>query len=265
MATTIDDLDFLLPVLLLWVILLCVRVGLWLGPILVRLVLGLVGTLHLPWQQPPRADLLAEWVHSVPALEPGAQEVGVCTPLPQGDEAFLSVSAAAAARLRPRARWVRVLDGLLGGRVGLVGRLIRGRWVPDLPAGDRSSVANALLANLKGGARLLGGGVVQRKPGEDGAGHMYFVLELPSGETVTVFPELLSRLQAYSCFRRRELALVPALRARGVDWCRSSGLPVWAWPLAVPSSVALSMQISHEEEVCWGLMPTTLLSEQLGF
>jgi len=265
MATTITDLDFLLPVLVLWLSFLCVRLGIWLVPILTRRLGGFFEAFLPLWRRPPLAELPAEWVHSVPGLAPIAQQAGVGTPLPEGDEAFLSVSAAAAARLRPRARWVRVLDGLFGGRVGFVGKLLRGRWVPDLPTGGRSPVANALLSNLKDGARLLGGGVVQRKPGEDGTGHVYYVLELPSGETVTVFPELLSRLQAYSCFRRREMALVPALRARGVDWCRSSGLPVWAWPLAVPSSVALSMQVTSEEEACWGLMPTTFLSEQLGF
>jgi len=214
---------------------------------------------------PHQADLPAEVVRVHPRRDARAQRRGVGTALPaQEGEALLSVSAAAAARLRPRARWVRALDGLFGRRVGLVGLLVRGWWIPDLPAPGRSAVANALLANLQDGARLLGGGVVQRKEGDEGRGHVYYVLELSSGDTVVVFPELLSRLQAYSCFRGRDSALVPALRARAVDWCRSSGLPVWAWPFAVPTSVALSMRVFREEECAMGLMPPTLLSEHLG-
>jgi len=215
------------------------------------------------WIAPHQADLPAEVVACVPPGMQRAQETGLGTGLPAEEgEAHLSVSAATAARLRPRARWVRALDSLLGARCGLVGRLVRGWWVPDLPAAGRSPVANALLANLKGGARLLGGGVIHRKAGDEGHGHVYYVLELASGETLTVFPELLSRLQAYSCFRRREEALVPALRARGVDWCRSSGLPCWVWPMALPSAVALSMRPFVEEETAQSLMGSTLLSEQ---
>lgn len=261
------------PVLALFVVLCCwplSRVVVWCATAAMNF--GLVCLGYLLWAFDPRwiaphqADLPAEVVRVNPRRDERAQRRGVGTALPpQEGEAHLSVSAAAAARLRPRARWVRVLDGLFGRRVGLVGRLVRGWWVPDLPAAGRTAVANALLANLKGGARLLGGGVVQRKTGEEGRGHVYYVLELASGETVTVFPELLSRLQAYSCFRRRDVALVPALRARGVDWCRSSGLPAWAWPYAVPCAVAMSMQPTLEEEAAMGLMPTTLLSEQLGF
>lgn len=165
-------------------------------------------------------------------------------------EAHLSVSQAAfaAGRLRPRARWVRALEAVLGGPTGSVGRLVRGRWVPDLPSSRRSPVANGLITSLSGGARLLGGGVVQHpEAGRPNASQVWYLLELPDGEQVVCFPELLARLQAYSVFRDRDASLLSALTARARDWCKLE-LPAWAWAHALASSVALAFDASVQED-----------------
>jgi len=181
------------------------------------------------------------------------------------DEGGLSLSSAAlvAGRLRRRARWVRTLEGVLGGRCGVVASVIRGRWVPDLPSTRRSPVASALLGNLKNGAKLLGGGVVANTGGETPRNEVYYVLELPEGDSVLVFPDLLSRLQSYSVFRQRDAALLAALRARAREWCKLS-LPAWVWPLAIPGAVALATMTTEAEEssvALIGAVNPTLLSE----
>lgn len=244
---------------------------------------------------PPEAPLAFEdseqWVMDLLQADP----VESYDWMQQEGEAHLSVSGAALAaiRLRPRARWVRVLEAAFGGRH--VGSFFRGRWVPDLPSSGRTPLANAMLANLAGGARLLGGGVIAKKiesgpsrvarltefrdevrcldelkqtlgghqlvrdrldeideksgGGSQDVGQVYYILELPEGEQVLVFPDLLARLQAYSVFRQRDTALVQALRARAREWCKLS-LPAWVWPLAMPGAVALATRHSSTELAC---------------
>jgi len=198
--------------------------------------------------EPPPFDL--EMEDLPPGLDQDGVQSGASTHrmrLEGEGPASLSGSAWADSRLRARSRWVRHLEGLLGGRHGVVGLVVRGRWVPDLPSTRRSPVANALLSNLRGGAKLLGGGVVERTGGETPGSVVYYHLELPEGESVLVFPDLLSRLQSYAVFRPRDSALVGALRARAREWCKLE-VPAWVWPLAIPSAVALAMRTSVSEE-----------------
>jgi len=178
-------------------------------------------------------------------------------------EACLSVSSGAFAlgRLRPRARWVRALEAVLGEGCGSVGRLVRGRWLPDLPSTRRSPVANSLLVSLKGGAKLLGGGVVQNhEAGASITNQVWYMLELPEGEQVVVFPDLLARLHAYCLFRGRETALLSALRARARDWCKRE-LPSWVWPFAMPPAIFLAWQGTTMEDQAFGMISRCVVND----
>jgi len=79
------------------------------------------------------------------------------------------------------------------------------------------------------------------------------LLELPEGEQLVVFPELLARLHAYSLFRAREESLLASLRARARDWCKQE-LPVWAWPLAMPPSIYLAWEGTTFEDQALSLI-----------
>lgn len=175
----------------------------------------------------------------------------------------LTGALVARARLRGRSVWVCRLEGLLGGRRGVVADLLARRWVPDLPSQKRSPVANALIGNLEGGAKLLGGGAIQSKEGGEARAEVWYEVELPEGERVVVFPDLLASLQSYSVFRPRDAALLAALRARAREWCKLR-LPTWVWPLAMPGAVALATARSSSElsglEVLSAVGNSTLLS-----
>jgi len=174
----------------------------------------------------------------------------------------LTGALVARARLRGRSVWVCRLEELLGGRRGVVADLLARRWVPDLPSQKRSPAANALIGNLEGGAKLLGGGAIQFGGGEART-EVWYEVELPEGERVVVFPDLLASLQSYSVFRPRDAALLAALRARAREWCKLR-LPTWAWPLAMPGAVALATARSSSElsgmEVLNAVGNSTLLS-----
>jgi len=174
----------------------------------------------------------------------------------------LTGALVARSRLRGRSVWVCRLEELLGGRRGVVADLLARRWVPDLPSRERSPVANALIGNLESGAKLLGGGAIQNGGGETRT-EVWYEVELPEGERVVVFPDLLASLQSYSIFRSRDAALLAALRARAREWCKLR-LPTWVWPLAMPGAIALATARSASElsgmEVLSAVGNTTLLS-----
>lgn len=165
-------------------------------------------------------------------------------------EVPLSISAGfKTARLRRRARWVRVLERILGGRCGgAVGAFVRGRWIPDLPAAQRSSQLNVLLSTIPDGAKVHGGGLVENPEsvapmGDNDAisasrfkSQLWYLLELSDGTLHVVFPDLVCRLGSYSLFRERDQSLLDALRARARDWCKRE-LPSWAWSYAMPPAV----------------------------
>jgi len=152
-------------------------------------------------------------------------------------------------RPRRRAVWVRRLQSVLGVAPGVVGQLVRGRWLPDLPSPEFSLGTNLTLAHLEEGVRILGGGSVQTKPrGSDEPGcEAYLVVELSDGSREVVFPSLLATLSSYSLLRQRDATLVGALRLRAVEWCRGVGLSKAATWAAVPSAFRFAWQVSPAE------------------
>jgi hypothetical protein len=172
-----------------------------------------------------------------------------------GAHAGMALEEATASRLRRRTRWVRSLECSLGGEIGCVGKLVRGRWRPDLASPERNHAVNLLLSHFDNGARLLGGGVrssvrpvrVEGTDGEEVRTEAYFVLELADGSREVVFPELLFALASYAFLRERDALLVGSLRLRALDWCKKVGLS-WAdtW-MAVSSAVHLAWRVSPRE------------------
>jgi hypothetical protein len=200
----------------------------------------------------PPGTITGLWV-DLPTELPGSvaadNEFGLPPPgglnyWPGGRQVSISC-VAAAQRLRRRARWVRALEKVLGGRTGVVASFVRGRWLPDLPSSDRCLDANYLLGTIPTGARCLGGGVTQGKRPELDDVHIYLVLDL-EGECVLVYPELLGKLRMYSLFRKRDDALLGALRSRAVEWARDRLYNPVA-DMAVASAVACAMLPSSHE------------------
>lgn len=150
-------------------------------------------------------------------------------------------------RLRRRARWVRAVERVLGGRRGIVASFLRGWWRPDLPSRERSDVLNYLLGSISNGVRVLGGGFENVAEGEDPSYGVYFVVD--DGESQHVlFPQLLARLRSYAVYRNRDLTLLATLRARGGEWCRKVGLRPHVVDLAITDAVAFAMLPSTHEE-----------------
>jgi hypothetical protein len=150
----------------------------------------------------------------------------------------------AGARLRPRARWARGLEVVLGVRRGTLGAIVRGRWTPDLPSAANPACLNLVLSQFEDGAILLGGGEVQCKDGERAT---YYVVELSDGSRNVLFPELLSRLGSYALLRQRDAVLVSALRLRALEWCKSKGISDTLRLLIVPSVLRCVFEKSPEE------------------
>jgi hypothetical protein len=170
-------------------------------------------------------------------------------------------TALATGRVRPRARWVRAAEVVCGKQ--RVGRLLSGRWTPDLPSREQSDVANYLLATVSGGAKVIGGGlrtVPDSGSKEDG---VYLVLETQSGRSLC-FPNLLGRLRSYSLFRDRDRLLLGSLRARAEEWCRARAFEPWLTDLAVSSALELSWPVAPHHRFarrCWeSASANTLLS-----
>lgn len=159
------------------------------------------------------------------------------------------------ARLRPRARWVRALETCLGGRKGVVASFLGRRWTPDLADRDRADVQNYLLGTIEGGARLLGGGVVEVGDVERGErskrkqDHVYFIVDTGAEEASLVFPELLGRLRTYALYRKRDGLLLGALRTRAQGWCKAMGLRAHIMDLAVAAATSMAMMPSTHERV----------------
>lgn len=165
----------------------------------------------------------------------------------EGQDSFVPLSAIMA-RPRRRARWVRRLEAYLGLDVGGVGRLLRGQWTPDLLERQGNHVAASILERFPYGAKIIGGGSVLTVVGEaPGEPQGYIILELPDGSWEAVFPELHNRLASYALFRKRDALLVPALRVRALDWCKSVGLSQSDTWIAVASAIHLVWQVSPRE------------------
>jgi hypothetical protein len=159
------------------------------------------------------------------------------------------LSAHLCARPRRRAVWVRRLEVVLGVPSGYVGRLVAGRWTPDLPCAEYSAGANLVLSHFETGAKILGGGLVHgASRGEgDPVRSAYVVVELADGSTDVVFPELVGALASYSILRDRDATLVSSLRLRALEWCKGAGLSKSATFLAVPAAIRFAWQVSPAE------------------
>lgn len=154
-------------------------------------------------------------------------------------------------RMRRRARWVRALENILGGRRGTLRQVLVGRWVSQLPHGAGRSYQTYLQAGIEGGVRILGGGF--QTWGEDGqpkADSVYYIVD--TGEGVeAVFPALLGRLRQYALGRQRNGELFGALRTRAQSWCSGAGLDACTSDIAIASAVSLAMVPSpHEQQAC---------------
>lgn len=162
------------------------------------------------------------------------------------------------ARLRRRSRWVTALQEYLGGRPGVVGRLVRGRWVPDLPAPSRAASANAILALLDGEAKLLGGGVL--RSGDPSINEPFLVVQMEHGREI-VCPNLMGFLCRNTFGRERDAVLLATLRSRAVEWCKDKKVPAFEQPLIIPGHVSLAMRLSaperfaHESLAAAGISP----------
>jgi len=142
-------------------------------------------------------------------------------------------------RLRRRARWAGALQDYLGGRPGIVGELVKGRWTPDLPSPARPLVVNNILGILDGEVKLLGGGVL---PCDDLFRHEPFlVCEIEGRGRQVIVPNLLGRLCRGTFGRERDASLLAQLRSRAVEWCSEAKLPQSLVPLLVPNHVALAL------------------------
>lgn len=164
--------------------------------------------------------------------------------------ASVSAGGLTPARTRRRARWVNALESYLGGRPGVVGKLMRGRWEPDLPSSQRTDHANVLLSLLDCESKLLGGGAVSAR-GNRGDG-IYFVIETPQGREV-VFPHLLGRLARFSALRCRDSALWTGLRTRAQEWVKSAGIREDIAALILPTHVARAFLHSTTEKLATSL------------
>jgi len=176
------------------------------------------------------------------------------------------VTAHLCARPRRRAVWVRRLEVVLGPvPSGLVGRLVRGRWTPDLPSSGFSAGLNHVLCHRESGVKIRGGGSVPGREGDNDVRVPYFVVELPDGSMDVVCPELLSALSTYAFLRKREAVLVSALRLRAQEFCKKRGLSEsvtwtlvssgvrWAWEVSARERLdRAALRVDSSEDCWWG-------------
>lgn len=221
------------------------------------MILRLLKTFHILVYNESVSDRLSrwKWLFVVRPSLPG--DADTITPssaflagLGSGDVAPAGVTShLTTGRLRRRARWVRAAEELLGGKRGVVGRMFKGRWLPDLPSDRNVGAHNYLLATIQGGAKVLGGGLVKNEGTSDPGCGLYFVVELEDGSTETLFPSLLGHLRQYALFRERTLDLALGLRSRGTEWCKSSGFLPWVSDVAVASAVSQTFLHSTHEKL----------------
>lgn len=150
-------------------------------------------------------------------------------------------------RLRRRSVWVNRLEAVLGSPPGAVGRILRGRWNPDLPLPGDSLAAQLVKVQYPEGVKLLGGGAVRGADKEKDA-VVYYILEHPDGSTELVAPELMSHLASYSFLRERSADLVSALRLRALEWCKGQGLSKDATWALLPGSFRSGWEVSEREQ-----------------
>lgn len=222
------------------------------------------------WDLRERLTFKRAWdepCEDLPEFSPNNYEFGYVVSTSSGQVALKNVMSGRAAlarnRLRPRARWVRAVEEMLGGRHGCVGLLLRGRWTPDLPAGGTPAKLSYLLASIRNGVKVLGGGLYQTTSEVSEAvvarpagakvylRTPYFILERHDGSVLTIMPDLLARLRQYVLFRERTDDLIGALRTRAVEWCRARELEDVVADVVVCDAVVLALECSTHEELAY--------------
>jgi len=100
---------------------------------------------------------------------------------------------------------------------------------------------------LKDGCKIRGHGWAElREPlDRDGnprpeRGQLYLTVDC-YGVDVTVFPECLGKLAAYSAFRKRDGTLLAALRSKTIEWGKLNNVAHTAMAAVLPGTVALAM------------------------
>lgn len=152
-------------------------------------------------------------------------------------------------RLRRRSRWVRGLQALLGGEVGVVANLVRRRWTPDLPAPGKSPLVNFMAALSEDGVQILGGGSVPAWS-DDGVitREAYLTVRLIDGHVATVYPSLLAKLVTLAAFRKRDQSTAALLRMRALEWARATGLSWADFAAGMVDTVCLGLKVPANEQ-----------------
>jgi hypothetical protein len=159
--------------------------------------------------------------------------------------------ASAGARLRSRARWVLSLNPDKDCKE--LGKLLKGRWTPDLSREFAPSSLHSFVAAWGDRVKFLGGGMLETLRPSDKEDAPDEVLEHPyvlaeiNGSVVPLYPALLARLSAYSTFRARGASLVQALKVRAVEWCKKSCFTEEQTADTLAASVALCHHPSRVE------------------
>lgn len=174
--------------------------------------------------------------------------VGTGQPADVAGVASADVTAVQAARLRRRSKWVCRLADTLGDRRSGVGKLLGGRWKPDLPSQERAAAVNVIAALVDDGVKFLGGGIVTTQEDEP-ANVVYLHVELKDGTCHTIFPALVGELSCFAGFRPRNSATLMALRHRALEWCKRSSIRWIDFQQGFFSSVAFGLAASSSERV----------------
>lgn len=156
-------------------------------------------------------------------------------------------------RLRRRAVWVNRLAGLLGLTDRSLGLYLRGRCALGLTTKLDQGV-DRIVHLFEGGAKYLGAGTARIRPltkDEEKEGVEVtatpFMLVWDGNQRVGFLPELVARLSIRSCFRARDDTLVPSLKLKALEWCKTRYLTDVDTALFVPFSVALACSQSLPE------------------
>lgn len=157
-------------------------------------------------------------------------------------------------RLRRRSRFVNRLSDDMRLEKGLVGRLLRGRWTPDLPTPQWPAENRFLAALIQDGVKVLGGGLCGKSPIPAGLDPSDPRMEVVTymridyqGKEVLVIPKLVGLLSTKAVFTRRDAHLVASLRSKAIEWCKLRALDNSCTSLCLPASVALAC-VKHQPE-----------------
>jgi hypothetical protein len=166
----------------------------------------------------------------------------------------LSSEPVATGRLRRRAHWANALQHSLRLAPGLLGPFLSGRWTPDLTLKELPDGAGYMADAFGGEVKFLGGGISRTTPPKlNDKGEPLPVIATTCLRVGTrdgqsyVYPELVAKLATYACFRRRDAALVAALRSRAQEWVKPRNLYDCDVALALPMTVALASRITTIE------------------